>query len=407
MSSPRDDERDPVAPPESEPEAPEAPETTDSETADEIGSDTVDGPRVEVTDEQRQGSIVVQDATPDTMFVFPLRTAVPFPSLMMPLMLDSEAARDIVAKAEAHNGYLFLVLQQDPDSEPKSAAELHEVGVVTKILKTLKLPDGGQSAMTQGLRRGRMVKIVRTKPNLVARVKEIVEIPAQGQRAESLFRLLQKQLQQLAEMQGNVDPGFATALLNVESPSQLADFTGGIVRKVQDRQRLLAEADVEKRLELALRLATAETDLVELDKKIHHEIREKTEKAQKDYFLREQMKLIRRELGEEQDPRLAELRRLEDAIEKAKMPEAALARAQEELTRLQTTPVESAEYGVIRNYLDWLTALPWSKSTTDTHDLQRAERVLRDDHYGLDEVKQRILEVLKTCGSNRWEEGTS
>ncbi len=339
-------------------------------------------------------SVVLQDTVPDTLFVFPLRSAVPFPSLMMPLLLDSQSARDIVAKAEAHNGHILLVLQRDPEREPQGVEDLHEIGVVARILRTLRLPDGGMSAMTQGLRRARVLKVVRQKPHLVVRTKEVVEIPAQGERAASLFRLLQKQLRRLAEMQDNVDPGFATALLNVEDPAQLADFSGGIVRKVGDRQRLLAAADVEQRLDLALQFAMAETELVELDKKIQAEIRDKAEKAQKDYFLREQMKIIRRELGEEKDPRALEIDRLEEAIAKAKLPEAAARRAAEELTRLKTTPVESAEYGVIRNYLDWLAGLPWSVSTSDDSDLARAARVLDDDHFGLEEVKQRILEFL-------------
>ncbi|MFM1872187.1 MAG: Lon protease, partial [Planctomycetota bacterium] len=286
-----------------------------------------------VTVEVGPGSVVVQDALPDTMFVFPLRAAAPFPNLMMPLLLDSQAARDIVAKAEAHNGYLFLVLQKDAEREPQAADDLHEVGVVTRILRTIKLPDGGMSAMTQGLRRAKLQKLVRTKPHLVARVKEAVEIPAQGDRAQALFRLLQKQLQQLAEVQDQGDGGFATALLNVEDPSQLADFTAGVVRKVEDRQRLLATLDIEQRLDLGLQLAMAETELAALDKKIHGEIRARAEKAQKDYFLREQLKIIRRELGEEKDPRTQEIDRLEAAIAAAKMPEAALARAHEELAR--------------------------------------------------------------------------
>jgi ATP-dependent Lon protease len=209
-----------------------------------------------------------------------------------------------------------------------------------------------------------------------------------------LFRLLQQQLQQLAQMQDQPDSGFATALLNVEDAGQLADFTAGVVRKVEDRQRLLAEADIEARLELALQFAMAENELAALDQKIQDEIREKAEKAQKEYFLKEQLKIIRRELGEEQDPRALELKRLEQAVEEARMPDAARRRADEELRRLQTTPVESGEYSVIRNYLDWLTTLPWSKSSKDHADLARAARVLRDDHYGLDEVKERILEFL-------------
>ena len=135
------------------------------------------------------------------------------------------------------------------------------------------------------------------------------------------------------------------------------------MRKVTDRQRLLEQLDVAQRLELALQFAMAESELVALDKKILAEIRDKAEKAQKDYFLREQLKIIRRELGEEKDPRTLEIQRLEQAIEKAKLPEAALRRAREEMTRLQTTPVESGEYGVIRNYLDWLVSLPWSTTT--------------------------------------------
>jgi len=354
-----------------------------------------DGASVLVEQEQeRGGQVVVQDALPDTMFVFPLQKAVPFPSLMMPLLLDTPAARDIVAKAEAHNGYVFLVLQRDPDGEVKSASDLYDVGVITRIVKTIKLPDGGMSAMTQGMRRARTAKIVRERPHLVVRVKQCVEIPVQGERGKSLFRLLQKQLQDLAELQEHLDTGFATALLNVEDPGQLADFTAGIVRKVADRQRLLSEVDIEKRLELALQFAMAESELAALDQKIQDEIRTKAEKAQKDYFLREQLKIIRRELGEEQDPRALELQRLEEAIELANMPDEARKRAGEELTRLQTTPVESGEYSVIRNYLDWLVSMPWDKSTKDHTDLQRAARVLRDDHYGLDEVKERILEFL-------------
>ena len=160
--------------------------------------------------------------------------------LSAPLLLDSSAARDVVAKAEANNGYLFLALQRDPDQEDASSADdLYEVGVITRIVKTLKLPDGSQSAMTQGVRRARLVKVVRERPHLFVRVKQMVEIPTQGERAESMFRLLQTQLQQLAQLQEQSDSGFATALLNVEDPGQLADFTAGVVRKIEDRQRLL------------------------------------------------------------------------------------------------------------------------------------------------------------------------
>ncbi|MEY4830346.1 MAG: Lon protease, partial [Planctomycetota bacterium] len=266
------------------------------------------------------GRVVVQQQVPDTMFAFPLRRAVPFPSLMMPLLLDSPQSREIVAKAEAHNGHLFVVLQRDPEEENPTIDGLYEEGVIARVLKTLRLPDGNMSAMTQGLRRARRIKAVRQKPHLVVRVKEIVEIPAQGKKAESLARLLQQNLRKLAEMQDQLDPGFATTLLNVEEPSQLADFAGGVVRTIEDRQRVLATADVEQRLQLVLELVMSEVELAEIDRKLQGEVRSKAEKAQKDYFLREQLKLIRRELGEEKDPRSAELQRIEEAIAKAKLP---------------------------------------------------------------------------------------
>ena len=148
---------------------------------------------------QESGRVVVKQQLPDTLFAFPLRRAVPFPALMMPLLLDSPESREIVAKAEAHNGHLFVVLQRDPEEETPGIDGIYEEGVIARVLKTLRLPDGNMSAMTQGLRRARRVKAVRQKPHLVVRVKEIVEIPAQGKKAESLARVLQQNLRKLTE----------------------------------------------------------------------------------------------------------------------------------------------------------------------------------------------------------------
>jgi ATP-dependent Lon protease len=338
------------------------------------------------------GPVVVQEAMPETLFVFTLRRAVPFPNLMMPILLDTQQARDIVAKAEAHNGHLLLLLQEQADQPAEQL--VGQVGVVTRILKVLKLPDGNMSAMTQGLRRARVQKLVREKPHLVAKCKEVVEIPATGKRVDSLVRLLRSNLQKLDKLNDTADPGFATTVLNLDAPGVLADFTGTILREVKDRQRVLEEADVGKRLAVAVECVLQELELAELDQKIQGEIRSKAEKAQKDYFLREQLKLIRRELGDEKDPRTQEQQRLEDAIAKAAMPELAKRRADEEMLRLKTTPVESPEYGVIRNYLDWLVSMPWSHSTKDDGDLAHAAAILDADHFGLHDVKERILEFL-------------
>jgi len=350
-------------------------------------------PALQVEAAGEAAPVMIQESLPETVFVFPLRRAVPFPGLMMPLLLETAEARDIVAKAEAHNGHVLLVALENPDADPVEETDLHEVGVLTRVMKVLKLPDGSMSAMTQGLRRARLVKVVRKKPHLVARVREMVEIPSDTDRAKSMFRLLRENLRKLAEAQ-NADHGFATAVLNIDNPGGLADFTGNVLREISERQAILAEPDVEKRLAVALEMVMREVELAELDKKIQEEIRGRAEKAQKEYFLREQVKIIRRELGEEKDPRLAEQQRLEEAITKAGMGEVARKRADEEMLRLKTTPMESPEYGVIRNYLDWLVSLPWSAATEDVSDLGTASRVLEEDHHGLEEVKARILEFL-------------
>jgi ATP-dependent Lon protease len=341
------------------------------------------------------GAVVVQEELPETLFLFPLRRAVPFPNLMMPILLDSQRARDIVAQSEAHSGHLLLLTQKDPDTEQPGPPDFHAVGVIARILKTLKLPDGNSSVLCQGLRRAQVVRWVKTAPHLVVKVRALVDVPAKGRRAQAAFRKLQGSLARVVEIAEGYDDQFGTAVLNIERPEQLADFAGSYFLKETDRrQQILDELDVGKRLELALEFVMAELEMAELGNRLQQEIRAKTEKAQKDYFLREQLKLIRRELGEETDTRELELERVAAAIEAAGMPPEARQRAEAELAKMRTTPVESAEYGVLRNYLDWLTQLPWSAATADNQDLVHARGVLDADHYGLEEVKDRILEFL-------------
>jgi ATP-dependent Lon protease len=371
MKSGADDPREPDAP---EPEPPPRPGIA------------VAGP---------EGAVIVQEDLPETLFLLPLRRAVPFPNLMMPILLDSQRARDIVAQSEAHSGHLLLLTQKDPDVEQPTPQDFHAVGVIARILKTLKLPDGNSSVLCQGQRRAQIVRYVKTTPHLVVKVRARVDVPAKGRRAQAAFRKLQGSLARVVEVVDGYDDQFGTAVLNIERPEQLADFAGSYFLKETDRrQKILDELDVGKRLELALEFVMAELEMAELGNRIQQEIRAKTEKAQKDYFLREQLKLIRRELGEETDTREAELDRVAGAIEAAGMPDEARQRAEAELAKMRTTPVESAEYGVLRNYLDWLTQLPWSASTTDNQDLGPARTVLDEDHYGLEEVKDRILEFL-------------
>ncbi len=345
--------------------------------------------------EDTGAKIVVQEKLPTTLFVLPLRRAVAFPNLAMPVLLDTPLAREVAAKAEAQNGHILLLTQRDPEVEATDAKHFYGMGVLAKIVRVLKLPDGNGTVWVQAMRRARVERFVRSKTFLLAKIEVVLDIPAKSKRAKALFRLLQSNMKRLVELGDNYPDELGTAVINLDQPEQLADFCGSyFIKDVEVRQKLLEAVDVGQRLEIAVARTTEDLELAELGQKIQTEIRAKTEKAQKEYFLREQIKIIRRELGDEQDARQAELQRLEEAMKSAALPEAARKRGDEELNRLKTTPAESAEYGVIRNYLDWLTSLPWSVSTEDRRDLQMASRVLDEDHYGLEEVKERILEFL-------------
>jgi ATP-dependent Lon protease len=348
-----------------------------------------------VEDPEGVSLVPVGEKLPATMFVFPMRRSVAFPNIMMPIAAGSARLREIVAKAEAHNNHLLLLTQKDEENEEPGPDDFHAVGVVARILKTIKMPDGTASVMVYGLRRAKPLRFVRRKPFLVVKVQELLDIPSPGKRAIAVARKLQEALRKVADLKEELGEEFARAVINLDQPEQLADFTGCyFLKKTADRQRILDLLEVGPRVEAALAMVLADLELAELGNQIQAEIRAKAEKAQKDYFLREQLKIIRRELGEQVDAREAEITRLTQAIEDAGMPAAAHDRALEELGRMRTTPAESPEYGVIRNYLDWLTALPWSKASSDSSDLRAAARVLDEDHFGLREVKERILEFL-------------
>ena len=246
------------------------------------------------------GAILVDEELPETLFVFPLRRAVPFPNLMMPILLDSPKSREIIAQVEAGNGYVFLVMQRDPDEEDPGTRSFYSIGVIARVLKVLKLPDGSASAMCQGLRRGKVKKFLRKKPLLLGKVASVVDIPPKGKRAKAAFRKLQDTLHKVVGMSDSLGDEITTAVLNIEQPDQLADFTGSYFLKApEQRQKVLETLEVGKRVEYALQYVMAELELAELGNRIQEEIRAKAEKAQKEYFLREQLKIIRRELGEE------------------------------------------------------------------------------------------------------------
>ncbi len=343
--------------------------------------------------------VPAEGKVPSTLFVLPVRGLVVFPGLMFPLVLESEFVQDVVQKAQSQSQYLGIFLNRAAEGAPLDSRKIERVGMAARILKVLNLPDGNRSVMLQGVQRVRIKRFLKVRPVPIVRVETLKEIPPGGKRAEAQIRNLRSLARQIVEKSGSFPEDFQAAALtavnNIENAGSLCDFCAAYMIKDTDvRQKVLEAADVNQRLEIVVEALVKEVQVLELGQSIQKEIREKTEKAQKEYFLREQIKIIRRELGEEKDARQEEQERLEKLISQAGMPPEVEERAREELNRLYTTPVESSEYAVIRNYLDWLTSLPWSRTTEDNKDIAKAERILEKDHYGLKEVKERILEFL-------------
>ncbi len=355
------------------------------------------------SDTQVKGLIPVHEATPANLIVLPLEQAVPFPGLVMPIQLQTDLARSIVAKAEADGGYLALfarrhVMKEGAKPGKKDRLDpnkIFDVGVVVKVLQKIKLPNGEEAAMLQGIRRIKRTRVIRRKPFLIVRVKDLHDIPSSTDRAKAQFRNLQHLMEKVIKASPHLEEDFLAAALNVHFPGQLADYIAAyVLRDHSLKQKVLEALDIEKRLDLVVEALTKEATILELGKKIQDEIRAKVEKAQKEYFLREQIRIIRRELGEEVDSKEAEIRRLSKQIEAAGLPEEALAKAREELERLRVTPVESPEHAVLSNHLDWILALPWNKKSEDRRNIRGAAKVLDEDHFGLKQVKERILEFL-------------
>ncbi|HET6201757.1 MAG TPA: endopeptidase La [Planctomycetota bacterium] len=342
-----------------------------------------------------QPVVKVEEEYPETLFVFPLRRAVGFPDLLMPVVAEAGKPLEILEKARAQSEFLCLVLRRDPEGDGTGPADLHKVGVLVRLLKVVRLPDGNASAVCQGLKRVVLERMLRVEPYPIARCRILEETNPGGEEVEALVRNVRKLLRSIVEKTPSFGEEFSMAALNIDAAGRLADFAAAyFIRDAEKKQKVLETTDVRERLRFVDEALTVEEAYLELGERIQKEIREKVEKAQKEYFLREQLKIIRRELGEEKDRATREREEFAARIARSGMPPEVERRAKEELDRLGTVPTESAEYPVVRNALELMVSLPWSTVTEDRADLSEAARVLDADHYGLEEVKERILEFL-------------
>ncbi len=354
-----------------------------------------------ITPNQQEGlseldgiQIAEEPKLPDTLPVLPTGANVIFPGMMVPLIFSSERSIRCIDETVVDDRLVVLVAQRETDLEDPQPSDLYEVGCAAAILKMLKFPDGTTRILAQGMGRVRVGSYVQTDPYMVASVNPVEEIHEQTPRVRALVSNLTTQFQKLVELMPNVSDEVKIAALNIDEPGKLADFVASNLNiKTPTKQQILEEFDIETRLQAVTSLIAREMEVLELGSRIQQEVQSEVGKRQREYYLRQQLKAIREELGEAGDQG-QEVEELRQQIEEADMTEEAREVADKELDRLSRMSPNSPEYSVIRTYLDWLIILPWKQESEDKLDVQQAKRVLDEDHYGLEKIKQRILEYL-------------
>ncbi|MEZ4832481.1 MAG: endopeptidase La [Caldilineaceae bacterium] len=330
----------------------------------------------------------------DDLPVLPLRGVVVYPMMWLPLTIGQQRSINLVEDALPESRIIALVTSKDESVEEPLPAEIYEIGTAAQVHRVLKAPDGTIRLAVQGLERIRIREYIQEKPYLRARVEVLPETEEESLEVEALTRAVQDLFRRLVELDGQMPDELAVMAANVENARQLAYLVASSMRlELEDAQRMLEINSVQEKLLRLTQLLNKEVDVLELGHKIQSQAQGEMERMQRDFFLREQLKAIQRELGEE-DEQAADIRELEERIEAAGLSEEALKEAQRELNRMRRMPIQAAEYSVIKTYLDLMVSLPWQKTTEDNLDINHARTVLNEDHYGLDEIKDRILEYL-------------
>ncbi len=331
---------------------------------------------------------------PEALPVLPLKETVVFPDSWTPLAIGQERSVQLVDHVVAGNRLLALVTARDSTVEEPGFDDLYEIGTAAVVQKMMRVPDGTLRVLVQGLRRIRIKRPVHEEPYLVAEVEEVPDVLNESREVEALTRNVQSLFGRIISLVPYLPEELQLAAANVEDPSALCNLVASTLRlKTDEKQRLLELADVEARLREVSLILNRELEVFELGSKIQSQVQSEIDKGQREFFLRQQLKAIQDELGEG-DAEQAEINELRERVAAADLPEEVRKAVDRELARLEKLPSASAEYGVIRTYLDWILSLPWNATTPDNLDLDRARQVLDEDHYDLEKVKERIIEYL-------------
>ena len=327
--------------------------------------------------------------------VLPLRDVVVYPHMVIPLFVGREKSIDALYAAMEENKQVLLVAQKEAEVDEPDFIDLYDVGTLANILQLLKLPDGTVKVLVEGCERSNILSYQETGTFFSADVEKIEDInDLSEQQKDVLQRTVLNSFDQYVKLNSKIPSEVLNALSGIDDPSRLADtMAAHMTLKVSDKQIVLETADIEQRLEDLMILMEGEVDLLEMEKKIRVRVKQQMEKNQREYYLNEQIKAIHKELGD-MDEAPSEMAELEKKIANAGMSKEAKAKADAELNKLKMMPPMSAEATVVRNYIDWMINVPWKKKTKVRNDLKIAEQVLETEHYGLEKVKERILEYL-------------
>ncbi|MCZ0939499.1 MAG: endopeptidase La [Caldilineaceae bacterium] len=396
----------------SEPKEKEEKQTVEEPAVEDPAADSVSEPTSDETEVETEPVVAENNNAPgddaeakdtkepslsdvaDDLPVLPLRGIVVYPMMWLPLTIGQERSIKLVEESLPQNRIIALVTSRDEAVEEPAPDQIYEIGTAAQVHRVLKAPDGTIRLAVQGLERIRLKDYIQEKPYLRARVEVLPESLEEGLELDGTARAVQDLFRRLVELDGQMPDELAVMAANVENARQLAYLVASSMRlEMNDAQELLEIDSVQEKLLRLTQLLHNEVDVTELGNKIQSQAQGEMEKMQKDFFLREQMKAIQKELGEE-DEQEADIRELEERIEAAGMPEEAHKESLRELNRMRRMPIQAAEYSVIKTYLDLMVSLPWQKTTEDNLDITHAREVLEEDHYGLEEIKDRIVEYL-------------
>ncbi|CAM3500987.1 endopeptidase La [Marinicrinis lubricantis] len=326
--------------------------------------------------------------------LLPLRGLLVYPSMVLHLDVGREKSVKALERAMVEDNMILLCSQAEVEIEDPSTDDIYRIGTIAKVRQMLKLPNGTIRVLVEGVQRAEISEYTDNEEYYEVMLKELEETGEGNPELSALMRMVLSNFEQFIQLSKKISPETFAAVSDIEEPGRLADvISSHLSLKIKDKQDILETMDVKERLEKLLELLQNELEVLELEKKISQRVKKQMEKTQKEYYLREQMKAIQKELGDKEG-RAAEAEELREQLKSTDVPDKVKEKIEKEIDRLEKMPAASAEGGVIRNYIDWLLAIPWNKQTDDDLDIRKAEQILDEDHYGLEKPKERVLEYL-------------